>query len=157
MLPEFLLAKIYSMLHWLVLFHVFGATIWVGGHLILSLAILPKALKENNPDLILQFEKNYEKIGLPALFFQVITGIWLSLLYIPFSDWFTLATSHNRFLWIKLGLLLATITLAIHARFFILHKLSKHNLQTLAFHILLVTLLAVSFVITGLSFRYAYF
>ena len=74
------------MLHWLVLFHVFGATIWVGGHLILSLTILPKALKENNPDLILQFEKNYEKIGLPALFFQVITGIWLSLLYIPFSD-----------------------------------------------------------------------
>ena len=53
--------------HILLIFHLLAATIWVGGHLILSIGLLPKALKERDPEIITNFEKSYEKIGLPAL------------------------------------------------------------------------------------------
>jgi putative copper export protein len=142
---------------WLVLLHVFGATIWAGGHLILSIGFLPKALKEKNIRIILDFEKQYERVGIPALLLQVITGFWMASIYIPFDDWFSLATSHHAYLWIKIVLLLSTIGFAIHARLFIVPNLTVEKLPSLAFHIIVATVLAVSFVITGLSFRFTYF
>lgn len=142
---------------WLILIHVLGATVWAGGHLILSLTVLPKALKQKDPQIVLDFEKSFEKIGLPALLLQVITGISMALIYVPFRFWGSLSTPHHVYLWTKLGLLAATLALAIHARFFILPRLTEQKLPQLAFHIVLVTVLAVFFVITGLSFRFNYF
>ncbi len=142
---------------WLILLHVLGATVWVGGHLILSIGFLPKALREKNPQVILDFEKSFEKIGLPALLMQVITGVWMALIYVPFRHWASLDTPHHVYLWTKFGLLTGTLLLAVHARFFILPKLTEQKLPQLAFHIVLVTVLAVFFVITGLSFRFLYF
>jgi uncharacterized membrane protein len=141
---------------WLVLFHVLGATVWAGGHLILSLGFLPVALKEKDVTIILNFEKRYERIGIPALLVQVVTGIWMALLFVPFHDWWQLSTGHHILLWTKLGLLAGTIGLAMHARFLIIPKLTVETLPSLAFHIVLVTVLAVSFIVTGLSFRYLY-
>jgi putative copper export protein len=142
---------------WLILLHVLGATIWVGGHLILSIGFLPKALREKNPRVITEFEKSFEKIGLPALLTQAITGIWMALIYVPFRYWANFDTPHHVYLWTKLGLLAGTLLLAIHARFFILPSLTDQKLPQLGFHIVLVTVLAVFFVITGLSFRFFYF
>lgn len=142
---------------WLILIHVLSATVWVGGHLILSIAVLPKALKHRNPQIILDFEKSFEKIGLPALLIQVVTGISMALIYVPFRYWASLETPHHVYLWTKLGLLAATLVLAIHARFFILPRLTEQKLPQLAFHIVLVTVLALFFVLTGLSFRFNYF
>lgn len=142
---------------WLILIHVLGATVWAGGHLILAMTVLPKALKQKDPQIVLDFEKSFEKIGLPALLLQVITGISMALIYVPFSFWGSLSTPHHVYLWTKLGLLAATLALAIHARFFILPGLTEQKLPQLAFHIVLVTVLAVFFVITGLSFRFNYF
>jgi len=141
---------------WLVLFHVLGATVWAGGHLILSIGFLPEALKAKDITIIVNFEKRYERIGIPALLVQVITGIWMAMLFVPFHDWWQLSTSHHILLWTKLGLLASTIGLAIHARFSIIPKLTAETLPSLALHITLVTILAVSFVFTGLSFRYFY-
>jgi len=142
---------------WLILIHVLGAAVWTGGHLILSIAVLPKALKHKDPQIVLDFEKSFEKIGLPALLMQVITGISMALIYVPFQHWASLETPHHVYLWTKLGLLAATLVLAIHARFFILPQLTEQKLPQLAFHIVLVTVLAVFFVLTGLSFRFNYF
>jgi putative copper export protein len=142
---------------WLILLHVLGATIWAGGHLILSIGFLPIALQKKDPLIIVNFEKYYERVGIPALLTQVITGIWMALIYVPFREWGSLATSHHVYLWTKLGLLLVTLGLAVHARLFIIPKLSPERLPALAFHIVLITVLAVSFVITGLSFRFSYF
>ena len=77
----------------------------------------------------------------------------MALIYVPFEEWLSLASTHHRFLWMKLGLLAGKIGLAIHARLFIIPKLSVKNLPSLAFHVVLVTMLAVSFVAVGLSFR----
>lgn len=142
---------------WLILLHVLGATVWVGGHLILSIGFLPKALREKNPQIILDFEHHVEKVALPALLLQVITGIWMASIYVPFRYWLSLDTPHHVYLWTKLGLLTATLALAIHARFFILPRLTEQKLPQVAFHIVLVTVLAVFFVVTGLSFRFFYF
>ncbi len=142
---------------WLILLHVLGATIWAGGHLILSIGFLPKALKEKNIRIILDFEKQYERVGIPALLLQVITGFWMATIYVPFDDWFSLATPHHAYLWIKIVLLLSTIGFAIHARLFIVPNLTVEKLPSLAFHIIVATVLAVSFMITGLSFRFTYF
>ncbi len=142
---------------WLILLHVLGATIWAGGHLILSLGFLPRALKERDISIIVNFETHYERIGIPALITQVITGFWMVLYYVPFAYWWSLDSPHHYYLWIKILLLVATILLAVHARLVIIPKLTVERLPMLAFHIVLATLLAVSFVVTGLSFRFTYF
>lgn len=144
-------------MRWLVLLHVLGATVWAGGHLILSIGFLPKALKEKNIQIILDFEKQYERVGIPALLLQIITGLWMATIYLPFNNWFSLATPHHAYLWVKIILLLTTIGFAAHARLFIIPQLTAEKLPSLAFHIIVATLLAVSFVITGLSFRFTYF
>ncbi len=142
---------------WLILLHVLGATVWAGGHLILSIGFLPKALREKNIQIILDFEKQYERVGIPALLLQVITGFWMATIYIPFNDWLSLATPHHAYLWVKIILLVSTIGFAIHARLFIVPNLTIEKLPSLAFHIIVATVLAVSFVVTGLSFRFTYF
>lgn len=142
---------------WLILVHVLGASVWVGGHLILTIGFLPRALQLKDSGIITGFEKSFERIGIPALLAQIITGLWMAALYIPPGQWFSLASVHHQYLWIKLGLVVATLALAAHARFFIIPRLSVQNLSTMAFHIVLVTLLAVGLLLTGLSFRFIYF
>ena len=141
---------------WLILMHVLGASIWVGGHLVLSIGFLPRALKAKDLSIITGFEKGFEPIGIPALLTQIITGLWMASIYIPPAHWFSLATTHHQYLWIKIGLVLGTLALAIHARFFIIPKLTTQNLPAMAFHIVVVTILAVGLLLTGLSFRYTY-
>jgi uncharacterized membrane-anchored protein len=137
--------------------HILGATVWVGGHLILSIGFLPMALKHNDFMIIKNFERHYERVGIPALLIQIVTGIWMAMLYVPVQDWLSLATVHHRLLWTKLALLLGTIGLAVHVRFFIFPRLTNERLSFLAMHIILVTIVAVAFVLTGLSFRFNFF
>ncbi|MEV3844375.1 hypothetical protein RI497_18285, partial [Aeromonas veronii] len=67
-------------MHGVALFlHILGATIWTGGHIILALIVLPKALKESSTKILLDFESVYERIGMPALITQIVTGIYLAL------------------------------------------------------------------------------
>ena len=68
--------------------------------------------------IIKNFEHHYERVGIPALLIQVVSGIWMAMLYVPVQDWLSLATVYHRLVWIKLTLLLGTIGLAVHVRFF---------------------------------------
>ena len=51
----------------LLLIHILAATVWTGGHIVLSIVILPRVLKERSPEELLRFESVYEKIGMLAL------------------------------------------------------------------------------------------
>ena len=62
----------------LLFLHIISATAWNEGHLFLSLAILPRAFKEQSTEELKQFESAYERVGIPALLIQVITGLWLA-------------------------------------------------------------------------------
>ena len=138
----------------IVLIHVLIATIWVGGHLILSIGFLPRALKQKDPAIIQQFESKYEPIGLPALVIQVLTGLWLGIFYDSQPlGWFTFRGSIATHLSLKVILVILTLLLAIHARFRIIPKLKSENLKALAFHIIAVTLIGVMLLILGVSIR----
>jgi uncharacterized membrane protein len=145
-----------NMMKWLVLLHVLGATIWVGGHLILSLGFLPAAWKQKDVSSLLFFERRYERMGISALLVQLITGIWMATLYVPMKDWWSLQTTHHYYLWIKIGLLALTLVVAVHARIYVLPGITNARFSWLAFHVILTTLLAISLLFTGLNFRFSY-
>ena len=139
---------------YLILAHILGATVWTGGHIVLSLAVLPRVLKENSPERLLEFESAFERIGKPAMLVQIITGLLLAHRLLPdvylWLDW---SNPVSRVVGMKLMLLALTILLAADAKLRVLPKLSNQNLWDMAAHVIAVTLLSVLFVIVGVSFK----
>ena len=93
--------------------HILGATVWAGGHLVLAVTILPDALRQHRAATVSEFEQRFERIGLPALAVQIVTGLWLAehLLGSP-ANWFD-GNSVARTVQVKLGLLIITVGLAV--------------------------------------------
>lgn len=142
------------MINILLVTHLVAASIWVGGHLILSLSILPKVLATDDVAGLLAFEQRYEKIGMPALILQVITGIWMAYRMLPsVSAWFAADNDISQLICLKLAILTTTILIALHARFRVIPNLTAKTLPVFAAHIILVTLLSIAFVIVGSLFR----
>lgn len=142
----------------LLLLHILAATVWTGGHLVLAVTVLPRVLKEKSPGELLRFESAYERIGIPALFIQVATGLWLAHRIVPDAgQWFSFDSPATRLIGAKILLLATTVAFAIDARFRILPKLSEENLASLAWHIVPVTIVSVLFVVVGVSFRTGWF
>lgn len=143
-----------AMFGFVLLAHILAATIWTGGHLVLALGVLPRALRERDAGAIREFEARYERVGIPALMVQVLSGVWLAHRMVPdpalWMDW-----SHplGRLVMLKLILLATTVILALDARLRIIPKLGEHNLRALAWHIIPVTVVSVLFVVVGVSFR----
>jgi putative copper export protein len=142
-------------LHWVVVgLHVLGATVWTGGHLVLATTILPAALRARDPAILLGFEQRYEKIGMPALLLQLVTGLWLAWQRAPGIDgWLAPDTPAERSVALKLSLLALTVALAASARLRLIPRLTPERLPELAIRIGLVTAASVGFVLAGLSFR----
>ncbi|MBP6999555.1 MAG: CopD family protein [Tepidiphilus sp.] len=138
----------------LLLLHILAATIWTGGHIVLSVVVLPKVLREKSPEALLAFESVYEKIGMPALIVQVVTGIMLAYRVVPdFAQWFNVSNSIAHPIMAKLGLLALTVVFAVDARFRVIPNLSPATLKVMAWHIIPVTVFSVLFVVVGVSFR----
>ena len=120
----------------------------------LALSVLPRALRKKEPYLVLEFESAYEKIGMPALIVQVVTGFWLAYRLLPdITLWVNVDDAISRLILVKITLLVLTIVLAAHARLRIIPRLEVKNLHLLAGHIIVVTILSVLFVAAGLGFR----
>lgn len=138
----------------LLLLHVLAATVWTGGHLVLALTILPRALKEKAPSDLRRFESAYEWIGIPALLIQMITGVGLAHRLMPtVSQWFLVANPVSRLICAKLVLLAVTAALAVDARLRIMPRLSEDTMMALAWHIVPVTVVSILLVVVGVSFR----
>jgi putative copper export protein len=134
--------------------HVLGATVWTGGHLVLATTVLPAALRARDPAILLAFEQRYEKIGMPALLLQVASGLWLAWQRAPDpAGWFAPESPAERSVALKLSLLALTVLLAASARLRLIPRLTPARLPEMAWHIGLVTLASVGFVLAGLSFR----
>ena len=135
--------------------HVLAATVWTGGHLVLALTVLPRALRERSPAVLLGFERGYEWLGLTALAIQVATGLWMALQLVPgVGHWFALATPPARAVALKLALLAATALVAAHAQLRVIPRLRAETLPLMAWHVAAVTLLSVGFVLAGVALRY---
>ncbi|RMH93771.1 copper resistance protein CopD [Lysobacter pythonis] len=138
----------------LLLLHVLGASVWVGGHLVLALGVLPGALRERDVAGLLAFESRYEKVGMPALAVQVVTGLWLAWRFLPEPmQWFDASTPIARLILAKLILLGLTVVIALHARLRVIPVLDGRRLPAMAGHVVAVTILSVLFVVVGLSAR----
>ena len=134
----------------IIFIHIISATIWAGGHLVLTLGFLPKAIKKNDISIVEQFESKYERIGIPSLLILVITGVYMTTVYTSNFFDFDFSIHHNRHVYYKFILLFLTIILAIHARFVLI---PQKKLKPLAYHIVLVTTISVLFVFVGFSVR----
>lgn len=137
----------------LLFLHLLGASVWVGGHLVLLLGILPRAMLSRDPQPIRAFEKVYERIGVPALLLQIFSGLWLASLWLPPAHWFGQG-SLAHLVQAKLLLLALTLALGLHARLVLIPRLDERSLSQLGLHILLITLAAVAFVWVGNGFRF---
>lgn len=138
----------------ILIIHLLAAAVWTGGHLILVSVILPKAISTADIDALLQFEQQFEKVGMPALGVQIVTGFLMAYQLIPnVKSWFALDNDLSILISIKLLLLLLTTLVALHARFYRIPNLSILTLKAFSINIILVTLFSVSFVIVGTLFR----
>jgi putative copper export protein len=137
----------------LLLLHILGATIWTGGHVVLATTVLPRALRAKRAAILSDFEQGYERVGMPALGVQIVTGLWLAhrLLGSP-ALWFD-ANPLARVVQFKLLCLAGTAALAIHAKTRVIPRLNDDNLPVLAWHIAGVTVFSVLFVLAGASAR----
>lgn len=142
------------MYKYFLILHILAATVWAGGHLVLALTILPKALRRNAPELVFEFDSGFERIAIPALLLLVVTGLWLAYRMIPdVSAWFSFENYVSTLIVAKLTLLVLIVALAVDARIRIVPNIASDNLKTLAFHIIPVTIISVLLVIIGVGFR----
>ena len=143
--------------HFLLIVHLICATVWVGGHLLLWITILPKALKYKEPKLILNYEQQYEALGMSSLVLLVITGVWMAYQFnIPVTEWFSFSSPLERMVSLKLTLLISTVLFAISAQTRVIPKLkyNQDKLPEMALHITGVTLLGVAMLVLGSFARY---
>lgn len=133
--------------------HLLGAMLWTGGHIVLATTVLPRALRARRAAILIDFEQGYERVGMPALAVQIVTGLWLAhrLLGAP-ASWFT-ATPLAHVVQVKLFCLAGTAALAIHAKTRVIPRLNDDNLPVMAWHIAGVTVFSVLFVLAGASAR----
>ena len=138
----------------LVIVHGLAATVWTGGHLVLDLGVLPRALRQRSAAVIRDFEETFEPLGLTALAIQVLTGLAMGWIYLPgFQGLLSPANPIGMLVGVKLLLLAATAALALHARLRLIPNLRDDNLSGLAWHIRGITALAIAFVVVGALIR----
>lgn len=146
-----------SEIHLLLILHLLGATIWVGGHIILSVVILPQVWKGKAIAKLFAFEEQYEWIGMPALGILLLTGVRMAYLYnVKLDTWFTFQTPIERVISLKLACLIAIVLFALSAQFYVLPRLKKdaQKLLLMTFHILSVTAISILMLVLGSFVRY---
>lgn len=138
----------------LVIVHALAATVWTGGHLVLDLGVLPRALRARSAAQIRAFEEVFEPLGLAALAIQVITGLGITAVVLPgFQGLLNPANPIGMLVGVKLLLLAGTAALALHARLRLIPNLTDETLNGLAWHIRGITALAIAFVVVGALIR----
>ncbi|MBB1138549.1 copper resistance protein CopD [Myroides sp. WP-1] len=146
-----------SEIHFLLLLHLLGATIWVGGHILLSVIILPQVWKEKSVEKLFNFESRYEWIGMPALAIMLLTGVRMAYLYnVKITTWFAFKTPIETVISLKLLCLFSLVLFALSAQFYVLPrlKMSIKLLPLMTFHILSVTIISVVMLVLGSFVRY---
>lgn len=133
-----------------LILHLVAASIWVGGHLFLSIIFLPQAMKMKDATIIKDFKDKFEPLGLPSLLILLITGILMAYDYdVTFTKWFSFSNAIEKIVSIKLILLFSTLVLAVNAQLFVFPKLTSEKLIPAAVQILSVTLIGIAMLIFG--------
>ncbi|EDY83840.1 hypothetical protein VDG1235_3467 [Verrucomicrobiia bacterium DG1235] len=138
----------------LIVLHLLGACVWVGGHVVLACSILPQGAKSRDASLSYRIESAYSNIGIPALLLEVVTGFLLAYLHLPdFGSWLDFGNPMGRMIGLNLVLLLITVALVIDLRFRLFPKVESYGLGLLKWHVALITFVSLLLVFVGASFR----
>ncbi|MCA8980266.1 MAG: copper resistance protein CopD [Planctomycetes bacterium] len=142
------------MMFYLIVLHVLGACVWTGGHLYVALAVLPRAIRERDPELLRTTESTIERLAMPALFVQLMTGIEIARRHAGgFTRLFDVEDPIDHLVVTKLGLLVLTVVLAADVHLRRDRFEGAAWLRFMSWHIVLVTLISVAFVVLGVGFR----
>ena len=84
----------------------------------------------------------------------MVTGLLLAYRWLPeLSAWFSLDSNASIYVAAKLSLLTATLGLALNAKFRVIPNINRDNLHVLAWHIVLVTIMSIGFLLAGVAIR----
>ncbi len=139
-----------------LILHIVGASIWIGGHIIIFAGYMVPMLRSRDFSELDRFESIYERIGIPSLLISVATGVYMGSVWYPIAEWFN-PGSRAFMLGLKVLMLLATLGLAADARLRIIRRYrfgGDIDIYDLAIHISIVTILAIGFGVAGVMFRY---
>jgi putative copper export protein len=138
----------------LVILHLLGASVWIGGHVVLVSVVMPMARRERDPGRIVDFERGYGRVGMIALVVQLATGIWLADHWLGgWQNIFRQPTPAAHLVLLKVALLTLTLVLGGHAYHRILPRLDEAGMKRFALHAWAITILAVLMLVVGASIR----
>jgi len=137
----------------LVILHILGASIWIGGMLIMALGVLPKAKKAKSASLIKDYEGSFHILGMIALTLQFLTGFRLAMIYTGGMKGLFDFSNHLAVLFVwKLALLILTMVLFVVFKKKTLAKLTDENIGSASNMIWNITIFAIALMVLGLGF-----
>ncbi len=137
----------------LVILHILGASIWIGGMLIMALGVLPKAKKANDASLLKDYEGSFHILGMIALTMQFLTGFRLAMIYAGGMKGLFDFSNHLAVLFVwKLALLILTIVLFVFFKKKTLAKLTDENVASASNMVWNITIFAIALMVLGLGF-----
>jgi len=138
----------------MVMLHMLGASVWIGGHAVLVTMVLPKAIRQCDPQPVLEFERGYGRLGLAALVVQLVTGLWLAKRWIgSYAALLSEPTPQSHLVLSKLTVLFATVVLAGYVYHRVLPRIEEQGFRLFAVLSSLTTALAVLMLILGVGIR----
>lgn len=137
----------------LIILHILGASIWIGGLLIMALGVLPKAKKANNSSLLKDYEGSFHILGMIALTLQFLTGFRLAMIYAGGMKGLFDFSNHAAVLFIwKFVLILLTMGLFVIFKKKTLSTLTDSNISSASVMVWILTIIALALMILGLGF-----
>jgi putative copper export protein len=137
----------------LVILHILGASIWIGGMLIMALGVLPKAKKAKDAILLKNYEGSFHILGMIALTIQFLTGFRLAMIYAGGMKGLFDFSNHLAVLFIwKLVLILITMGLFVVFKKKTLSVIDNSNISSASTLIWVLTLISITLMVLGLGF-----
>lgn len=136
----------------LLILHLLGASVWLGGLMIFAIGVVPKARKEGSIARTRSFESSFHILGMIAITIQFLTGFRLAMIYVGGMKGLFDFSNHGAvlFLW---KLILILVSMAV---FIIFKKKLKaaadDNPCSVSPFVWLMLVLAIALMVLGLGF-----
>lgn len=141
--------------HSLYLFvHILAACVLFGGHLVMSVIVLPRAKRAKDPAYFLAFERPFGRLAIPSLAIQAATGPVLANRFVPPSEWFLWENVVQDHIASKLLLLVIMIAMTISMSLRVRPRLLANDpkaFRSAAIHAHTITFLSFLMVMLGVS------
>lgn len=137
----------------LVLFHVLGASIWIGGFLVAALGIVPKARKAQDVSLVVDYLNAFKIPSHIGITIQLLTGLRLAMFYM--GEGGPVGTAGS-IIGAKLFLIIAIVIVMIAAKKTGITS-EETTLSKVSGYVYIMALISVTMMVLGLNFKLGLF